>query len=594
MERRLAAILVADVVGFSRLMEADEAGTLTALKGRRKSVLEPQVAKHGGRIIKFMGDGVLVEFNSAVNAVSCAVALQGDMTAANAADPQGAQIALRIGINLGDVIVEGNDLYGDGINIAARLQALAKPGGICISDIVHRQVRGKIDQAFDDLGEQQLKNMAEPVRLFHTPSSEAAGLRQSGPTRSAARADRTLGRASIAVLPFDNMSDDPGQAYFSDGISEDIITELSRFKSLFVVARNSSFALRGKSLDMKDLGQQLGVQYAVEGSVRKAGRRIRITVQLIEAETGNHLWAERYDRDLEDVFVIQDEISRTIASTLGGRIEIAEKKQARRLSQDGLRAYDLCLQAAAAKDRNTKADYQLARELLNRALELEPDFAPAHHHMSLASFIEWMAYWTDDRDKAFADSLAAGRRALALDDSNASLHAHMGMLLMHCGEYEQGETHFKRAMTLNINDSRAMTLYGYFLTATGRINESLTMFEEAAQFNPFQPEWTSWLKGIALFTAHLYGEAIGVFETINAPFNEVRGWLAASYAHAGDLGRARASLERFLRTAEAEMTQVPGRKLEAWRPYWHGAIPYRDAANAQHLLDGLRKAGLPD
>ncbi len=593
MERRLVAILVADVVGYSRLMEADEAGTLTALKNRRSRLLEPLVAGHGGRIIKFMGDGVLVEFKSAVSAVGCAVALQRDMAAANA-EPQAAQIALRIGINLGDVIVEGSDLYGDGINIAARLQALARPGGICISDVVHRQVRGKIDQRFDDLGEQQLKNMAEPIRLFHTSDVQAAGASHAVPERSDAAPKRGQGRASIAILPFDNMSDDPDQGYFSDGITEDIITELSRFKTLFVVARNSSFALRGKSLDMKDLGRQLGVQYAVEGSVRKAGRRIRITVQLIETETGSHMWAERYDRDLEDIFAIQDEISRTIASTLGGRIEIAEKKQARRLSPDGLRAYDLCLQAAAAKDRNTKADYQRARELLNRALELEPDFAPAHHHLSLASFIEWMAYWADDRDKAFADSLAAGRRALALDDSNASLHAHMGMLLMHCGEYEQGEAHFKKAMILNVNDSRAMTLYGYFLTATGRIDEALTMFEKAAQFNPFQPEWTSWLKGIALFTAHRYGEAVGVFETINAPLNEVRGWLAASYAHAGDLGRARTHLEHFLRTAEAEMTHVPGRRLEAWKPYWDGAIPYRDAANALHLLAGLRKAGLPD
>ena len=594
MERRLAAILVADVVGFSRLMEADEAGTLTALKNRRKLILEPLVAKHGGRIIKFMGDGVLVEFNSAVNAVSCAVALQGDMNAANGVDQQAAQIALRIGVNLGDVIVEGSDLYGDGINIAARLQAMAKPGGICISDIVHRQVKGKIDQRFDDMGEQQLKNMAEPIRLFHTPDMQGVGANHAGPRGSAARQGGAQGRTSIAVLPFDNMSDDPDQTYFSDGITEDIITELSRFKTLFIVARNSSFALRGKSLDMRAVGQQLGVQYVVEGSVRKTGRRIRITVQLIETESGTHIWAERYDRDFEDVFAIQDEISRMIASTLGGRIEIAGKTRVRRLSQDGLLAYDLCLQASAAEDRNTKADYQRARGLVNRALELEPDFAPALHHLSLVNFVEWMTYWADDRGKAFADSLAAGRRALALDDSNASLHAHMGMLLMHCGEYEQSEAHFKKAMALNINDSKAMTIYGYFLTAVGRTGEALTMFDQAAQFNPFRPEWASWLRGITLFTERRYDEAIQEFNTINTPINEVRGWLAASYAHIDDFDRARAHLEHFLRTAEAEMTHAPEHKLEAWRPYLHGAIPYRDSANAQHLLAGLRKAGLPD
>src|SRR5882724_1906419 len=333
MERRLAAILAADVVGYSRLMEQNEAGTLAALKERRKGILQPLVAGYGGRVVKIMGDGALVEFASAVNAVACAIELQKHMASAYFSLPDDRHIVLRIGINLGDVIVEGSDLYGDGVNIAARLEALAEPGTIFVAESVFSHVRGKVSFGFDDLGEQTLKNIAEPVRVYRKISvAPSAAVSVSGKSAAAPK-------PSIAVLPFTNLNGDATQQYLSDGITEDIITELSRYRELLVIARNSSFQYRDKSLDMKRVGRELGVEYLVEGSLRKAGNRLRITAQLIEAASGNHLWAEKYDRDIEDVFAIQDEVTKTVAATLVGRVSQSGAESARRKPTSQWAAY---------------------------------------------------------------------------------------------------------------------------------------------------------------------------------------------------------------------------------------------------------------
>src|SRR5262249_55299885 len=320
-QRRLAAILAADVVGYSRLMEQDEAGALTALKERRKSILLPLVAKHSGRIVKMMGDGVLVEFASAVNGVACAAELQKRMASANVSLSDDRHIVLRIGINLGDVMVEGGDLYGDGVNIAARLEGIAEPGDVLISGTTYDYVKNKVDLGFDDLGTQTLKNIAEPVRIYRIAGT---------PRVSVARPIVATDKPSIAVLPFVNMSGDPEQEYFSDGITEDIITELSRFRSLFVIARNSSFAFKGKAAKVQEIAKELGVAYVVEGSVRKTATRIRITAQLIDAANGTHLWAERYDQGLEDIFAVQDEVVRTVVATVAGRVEVAGAQFAKR------------------------------------------------------------------------------------------------------------------------------------------------------------------------------------------------------------------------------------------------------------------------
>jgi adenylate cyclase len=317
--RRLAAILAADVVGYSRLMEQDEAGTLAALKTRRKGILQPLVIEYSGRIVKVMGDGVLVEFASAVNSVACAVELQKHMASANVGMSDKHHIVLRIGINLGDVMVEGSDLYGDGVNIAARLEGIAEPGAILVSGAAYDYVKNKVAVGFDDLGTRTLKNIVEPVRVYRV-----AGTPRVFVTKAA------TDKLSIAVLPFTNMSGEPEQQYFSDGITEDIITELSRFRSLSVLARNASFQFRDNSIDIKQVGHELGVQYVVEGSVRKFGDRIRITAQLIDAASGNHLWAERFDRDQRDIFAVQDQVVRTIVGTLVGRLEAADIEQAKR------------------------------------------------------------------------------------------------------------------------------------------------------------------------------------------------------------------------------------------------------------------------
>ena len=361
-QRRLAAILAADVVGYSRLMEFDEAGTLAALKARRRDVLGPLIAKYRGRLVKVMGDGVLVEFASAVNAVQCALDLQRSTDEANATLPEPRQIILRIGINLGEIIVEGSDLYGDGVNVAARLEALAEPGGVCISSKVHEEVRGKIDVAFADMGEQQLKNIAAPVRAYRLQSGVAATERRQSASN----------KPSIAVLPFANLSDDKEQQFFSDGITEDIITELARFRQMQVLARNSSFRYRGSDLDMVRVGRELGVHYLVEGSVRRIGARIRITAQLIDAKSGHHLWAEKFDRDQDDIFAVQDQVVRTIVATLVGRLQAAGADVAKRKPPAILAAYE-CVLRADALTLYDPASGAEARLLYERAIDSIPD-----------------------------------------------------------------------------------------------------------------------------------------------------------------------------------------------------------------------------
>ena len=376
-QRRLAAILVADVVGYSRLMEADEAGTLAALRERRKGVVEPLVRENGGRIVNFMGDGVLVEFASAVNALRCALDLQKRMAEANEKLPDPKRIVLRIGVNLGEVVGEGSDIFGDGVNIAARLEGLAEPGGICISGKVHDEIRGKLDFAAADLGDVTLKNITRPVKAFRI----TAGTNSKSPVEPRAPADS---RPSIGVLPFTNMSGDQEQEYFADGITEDIITELARNRGLFVIARNSSFTFKGTAVDIAEVGRKLGVRYVVEGSVRKVGKRVRITAQLIEAATGSHVWAERYDRDLEDIFAVQDEVTRSIAAAVPGHLESDIVKASRRKPTESLGAYDHYLRGMEIVNRWRNDDIPQAMAEFESAVKLDPNFARAHaalgHH----------------------------------------------------------------------------------------------------------------------------------------------------------------------------------------------------------------------
>jgi TolB-like protein len=400
-------------------------------------------------------------------------------------------------------------------------------------------------------------------------------------------------KPSIAVLPFVNMSGDPEQEYFSDGITEDIITELSRFRDLFVIARNSSFVYRGKAVNVRDVGREIGVRYVVEGSVRKVGARVRVSAQLIDAASGGHIWAERYDRDLEDIFAVQDELVRTITSTVGGRVDSAGQARAARLSEANLLAYDHVLRGKAAWLRMNKEDNRRAREHFEQAIKLDPHSAQAHQLLAVAHNMDWMAFWVEDHEATLLAAFESAKRAVELDESFSEALSILGSIQVFRREFEDARHSLERAIELNPNDDTALDNYGIYLTAVGRADEAVAQLELSARINPLQPDWVDWLKGIALFTARRYDEAIATLRTIKDPINEVRGWLMVSYAGAGRLDEARAKLEEFLRVAEDDMAVFPGRKLAAWEDYWHAAS-YQNEADFDHLYDALRKAGLED
>src|SRR6516225_532462 len=397
-ERRLAAVLSADMVGYSRLMEVDEMGTLARLKTHRIELIDPAIAKNRGRIIKTNGDGMLVEFHSVVDAVLCAAEVQRRMARRNVDVPPARWIQFRIGINVGDVIVDENDIFGDGVNIAARLQMLAEPGGICVSSAVRDQVGQRLDDIeFEDLGDQSVKNIARlirtyRVRLEHGPESAPEG------AKGTAVATAISKKPSIAVLPLVNMSGDPQQEFFADGLTEDIITELSRFHDLLVISRNSTFVYKGKAVKVQDVAREFGVDYVLEGSVRKVGDRIRVTVQLIDAETDRHIWAERYDGELRDIFAIQDEMTRAIVATLPGRVEAATQDRANRKPTDNMAAYECVLAAKLAHHRSNREDNARAQRLLDRALALDPSYAHAHAWKACVLGQTWVYDWCGDRD----------------------------------------------------------------------------------------------------------------------------------------------------------------------------------------------------
>jgi TolB-like protein/DNA-binding SARP family transcriptional activator len=457
-----------------------------------------------------------------------------------------------------------------------------------------KQYRSCLDLLSAELG---VRPEAQTQRLYEVLRDEPGAVRPSAGELAVGERPGVPSlpdKPSIAVLPFLDLSGDGTQAYFSDGITNDIITELSRFRSLSVIARHSSFAYRGDSANVQRIAHDLGVNYVVEGCIGRVGDRLRVSAQLVDAESGHHLWAERYDRSLAEILAVRDEVVRTIVSTLDRRIAAAGRSRTSRMSDSSLRAYDLYLRAAAAQDRNTKMDYQYAQECLNRAIRVDPGLAQAHHHLSLVKFFAWMELWVEDRDKVFAEAFDAAREALARDDTDSVVHAHLGMLHMYRREFDEAGFRFAEALRLNPNDSRALGLYGLFLAAIGRADQAVGQFEQAERLNPLRPSWLNRLKGIACFSAGRYADAISAFRANGAaPVNQERGWLAASCAQAGDLEDARAYLQDFLSIAEREMDDPPGRNLGAWRACWR-PIEYQRDEDFDRLFNGLRKAGLPD
>src|ERR1700757_2917033 len=421
-ERKLAAVLAADMVGYSRLMEVDETGTLARLKTHRIELIDPAITKNHGRIIKTTGDGMLVEFRSVVDAVMCATEVQRRMAGRNADVSPARWIQFRIGINLGDVIVEDDDIFGDGVNVAARLEMLAEPGGICVSSAVRDQVGQRLeDVQFEDLGDQSVKNIARPIRVFRVRLEQDPKTAPED-AKDAAVATAISRKPSIAVLPLVNMSGDPEQEFFADGLTEDIITELSRFHDLLVISRNSTFVYKGKAVKVQNVAREFGVDYVLEGSVRKAGGRVRVTVQLIDAETDRHIWAERYDRELEDIFAIQDEMTRAIVATLPGRVEAATHDRAKRKHTDNMAAYDGVLAAKVLHHRSTQVDNAEAQRLLNRALALDPNYAHAHAWKACVLGQTWVYNWCGDREATFQQLASELEITLGLDDTDSDVH----------------------------------------------------------------------------------------------------------------------------------------------------------------------------
>jgi TolB-like protein/class 3 adenylate cyclase/Flp pilus assembly protein TadD len=572
MERRLAAILAADVVGYSRLMEADEVSTLSALRQRRRDILDPLLAKHHGRIVKVMGDGVLVEFASALNAVECAVELQGGMAAANAQVPDDRRMVLRVGINLGDVIAEGGDIYGDGVNIAARLEALAEPGGVLVSGKIHHEVASKLKLSFEDLGERSLKNLQQPVRVYRLSGTNPGD--SVAPFYSVGGASRS----SIAVLPFNNMSGDSSQEYFSDGITEDIITELTRFRQLFVIARNSSFTFRGRSVDITEVGRKLGVQYVVEGSVRRIGSRVRITAQLIEAATGNHIWAERYDRDAEDIFEVQDEVVQNIVSALFGQVEDAGAKQAKRKHPESLAAYDHLLQGIQHHQRGAAGDLTAARKLIEKAIDIDPDFAIAYAWLALIDQNTWDSQGSPE---LIQSALRHARRAVELDEDDARCHVILGYIYLCMRQLEPAEFHHRRALSLNPNDAHITTHMGLLSAYLGDSASAIQWIKKALRLNPYAPEWyRSWL-GMAYYVGRHYEQAVANLDPRMARYAWNSMYSAASFAQVNRMDEAHAQL------AELRALRPSGSLIE-----YASAEPFKNAADRDHLIQGLRKAGL--
>jgi len=578
MERRLAAILAADVVGYSRLIRADEEGTLAALKALRQDLIDPKIAAHRGRIVKLMGDGMLAEFPSVVEAVRAAVETQTAVSTRNSELPDGERIDFRVGINLGDVVVDGDDIHGDGVNVAARLEGLADPGGVCVSAAVYDQVHHRTDLIFEDLGDQYVKNIDQPVRVWRWAASRAKDRAPDLTSDPLPLVDKP----SIAVLPFDNMSGDDEQAYFADGIAEDITTELSRFSALFVTSRNSAFKYRGGSLDLTQVGKELGVQYLLEGSVRRGGERVRITAQLIDAQNGNHVWAERYDRKLEDIFAIQDEITEVVASTVAGRVQAIGTDRAKRKQTENLAAYDyllkgLDLHKSGVVDTETT---KRAIAMFDKAIELDPGFARAYAWRACSGS---QLLGDDFTEQQVDENLELVKIALSLDEGESETHRIMGAIYMAKRDFERAELHIRRSIELNPNDAHVAVKAGTYFSFAGEPEEGLANIRRAMRLNPHHPVWYWTELGLAFHTAGDFPSAIDALLHNTSPTFLDFALLAASCAEAGRVAEAKAYAKQLAET-----------NPNATVSYFTNRMPYRRPEDLDRLLSGLRKAGVAD
>lgn len=588
-ERRLAAILSADVKGYSRLMGEDEVATVRTLTAHRK-VMSALIQAHRGRVVDSPGDNLLAEFSSVLDALECAVAVQKELKERNAELPSSRRMEFRIGINLGDVIVEGERIYGDGVNIAARLESLAEAGGICISGTVYDQVETKLALRYDDLGEQSVKNIAKPVRVYRAqPQHDVFSLSPSQIEQEEQPPSLQMGelsfpdKPSIAVLPFVNMSSDPEQEYFSDGITEDIITDLSKISGLFVISRNSVLSYKGSAVKPEQVSKELGVRYILEGSIRKAGNRVRITAQLIDATTGYHVWAERYDRHLEDIFALQDEVTQKIVSAL--KVQLTEGEQqrfGRPLTQD-IKAYDYYLRGCDLQKQTRHDTNLLAEQMFAKAIECDPQFAAAYAYLGVVFFDRWTMGWSEDQ-QTLDHALTLAREAVARDPQLPDAHRLLGVISLWNREYSLAITEVEQAIALDPNHADAYAALGSILNFAGRPEETVELIQKAMRLNPQYPTWYMWDLGHAYYLLRRYEDATAMLKrtlTRNPDYMPAHGFLAIINGELGRQDEAHSAGESALKISPTLSLASLKRRL-----------PYKDPAILERVVNAAQRSGL--
>ena len=586
MERRLAAILAADVVGYTRLMGSDEHGTLQRLNELRQGLLEPLIDEHHGRIVNLMGDGLLVEFGSVVDAVACSMAWQDQVVKHESNCDEETKLQFRIGINLGDVIVHDGDIHGDGVNIASRLEGLAQPGGICLSDDAYRQVKGKTEALFEDMGDQDLKNVVEPVRVYRIGVGRPAEERARPNFGTLAFADKP----SIAVLPFNNLSSDPEQEYFTDGITEDIITELSRFRALSVVSRTSSFSYKGQNLDVRQVGKKLGARFVVEGSIRRAGGRIRVTGQLVDAATGKQLWAERYDRDIEDLFAVQDELTLAIVASLAIRIEDEGYEAAKRKPPHEMAAYDYWLRGKKCMDLATSEGYDTAQSFFWRCIEIDPDFARAYAGLAEVGYSRSFHHAGDAFIEAIKETKVLADKAVALDDTDAQPHYVLSWVSMFLKQFERAQQQLNLTAALNPNDADLMMHRACILALLGDAVSAVEPAETAIRLNPHHPGWYLEFLTLIRFAARNYEEALAISTKEPDVFPSSPGWRAGSCANLGRMGEAREHGQELVDNLHNIWVGEPPTGPLGYIEFFCKTVPFRRPEDTEHLRRSLMTA----
>jgi adenylate cyclase len=619
-QRRLAAILAADVAGYSRLMEADEAGTLARLKAVRREVIDPSLAEYRGRLVKLTGDGALVEFASTLDAVQCALAIQESVAERMRGEAPERRITFRIGINVGDVIVEGDDVYGAGVNVAARLEGLCEPGAVCVSGDVYRQVRGKVDGDFADLGEQRVKNIAEPIRAYRLSPKGAsrtgpvqekrlrwrAGMVAAAVVLAAAVGGLALwqpwaprvvpasvelmayplpDKPAIAVLPFANLSGNEDQEYFADGLTEDLITNLASFPNLFVIARNSSATYKGQAVDIRDVAHDLGVQYVVEGSVRRDGETVRITAQLIDALSGSHVWADSYDRELKDIFALYDEITAEIGSRLVSKVAEAEFQRRTRRGTTNAEAYDLFLRGSRyAADFNPRANAR-AIALLEQAIEKDPGFARAYAFLAFVRRNNAILQWADGPEDTLDHALELAQKSVGLDSRDSATYRTLSRVYTSRGEFVQAIEAAEQAVALSPSDPDTLMVLAFALVLAGRANDAIGYAEAALRLNPHAPWWYDHTAGMAYYLSRQFDRSLAAIQKardLNPRAEVLLLWAAAAHAQLGNLEAAQSLREEY-------MALRPGHRLGdlSGAAQWHPVF-------ADLFFDGLRKAGFQE